>query len=151
MAGRTPCEFGRFFCRLRDGICGRNAPHRPGAAGRTDSSASGRESVALETSSVVVKQFDAVTDHIRAAQWTQAATLIRQLVTEATSGGEALIAVSGRRYVSVREYGHLLIAAWPPEGLAVYRRMVDPQAQQWLSAAHNARQCAFAQHRPPGI
>ncbi len=98
-----------------------------------------REAVALETSSTVVKQFDAVADHIRAAQWGQAAALIRQTVTESAAGNAAMVPLSRRRYVSAREYGNLLISAWPPEGLAVYRRMVDPQAQQWLITARTTR------------
>ena len=61
-------------------------------------------------------------------QWDEAVETLRQ-VTE--NHGGRVIALTPNRYVSVREYCHLLVASLPPEALALYRSRVDPQAERW--------------------
>lgn len=46
------------------------------------------------------------------------------------SGGK-LLGVTDQRFVSVRDYCHLQVAALPPEALALYRSRIDPSARQW--------------------
>jgi len=45
--------------------------------------------------------------------------------------GGKVIGLTPQRYVSVRDYCHLLVAALPPEALELYRSRVDPQAERW--------------------
>jgi len=61
-------------------------------------------------------------------RWDEAVETLRQ-VMENSEG--KLAAVNGRRYVSLREYCHLQLAALPPEALRLYRSRVDPAAQKW--------------------
>ncbi|HEX7449570.1 MAG TPA: PQQ-binding-like beta-propeller repeat protein [Pirellulales bacterium] len=64
-------------------------------------------------------------------QWDEAVETLRQ-VTE-NHGGKVL-AVSSRRFISVRDYCHLQIAALPAEALKLYRERVDAQARGWYEA-----------------
>jgi len=65
---------------------------------------------------------------LRAAkQWGEA---IETLVEAMETSGNNLIGVTERRFVSVRDYGHLQLAALPPEALALYRSRVDAQAKK---------------------
>ncbi|HVW37275.1 MAG TPA: hypothetical protein VHB99_08210, partial [Pirellulales bacterium] len=61
-------------------------------------------------------------------QWDEAVETLRQ-VTE--NHGGKVIGLTPQRYVSVRDYCHLLVAALPPEALELYRSRVDPQAERW--------------------
>jgi len=61
-------------------------------------------------------------------QWDEA---IETLCTVMEAADEKLMAVTERRYVSLRDYGHLQLAALPPEALALYRSRIDPLARQW--------------------
>ncbi|MBI2824865.1 MAG: PQQ-binding-like beta-propeller repeat protein [Planctomycetia bacterium] len=66
-----------------------------------------------------------VADH----QWDEAIETIRQ-VMEGDQG--RVIPASDQRYVSVREYCHMRLAALPEEALALYRGRVDAQAKRLL-------------------
>ncbi len=71
-------------------------------------------------------------------QWDEAVETLRQLM-EDPSG--KVIAVTERRYMRLRDYCHLQIAALPEEALRLYRGRVDPQAGKWLDEGvktHNA-------------
>jgi len=72
-------------------------------------------------------------------QWDEAIETLRQ-VMESDTG--RVIAASDRRYVSVREYCHMRIAALPEEALALYRSRVDAQAKRLLDAAVAERDAA---------
>ncbi len=49
----------------------------------------------------------------------------------AESSEGKLLAVTNRRYVSLRAWCQLQLAALPPEALKLYRQRVDPIAQKW--------------------
>ena len=61
-------------------------------------------------------------------QWDEAVEILRQL---AESSDGKLLGVTNRRYVSLREWCQLQLAALPPEALKLYRARVDPVAQKW--------------------
>lgn len=61
-------------------------------------------------------------------QWDEAVETLRQ-VTE--NHGGKVIALTPRRFISVRDYCHLLMAALPAEALELYRSRVDAQAERW--------------------
>ncbi len=88
-----------------------------------------RVSVSLETPSEAVKRLATVEDHVKERQWAQAILILHQA---AADYGEALIAVSPRRYVNVRTHCNSILANLPAEGLKTYRDKYDAQAQQWL-------------------
>jgi len=69
-------------------------------------------------------------------QWDEAIEALLQ-VMENDPG--RVIAVSDRRYTSVRDYCHLRLAALPAEALRVYRTRVDAQAKKLYDAAIAAR------------
>ncbi len=62
-------------------------------------------------------------------QWEEAIRTLRE-VTE--SSEEKLFGVTERRFVNLRQYGHLLLATLPEEGLRFYRGLVDPSAESWF-------------------
>lgn len=61
-------------------------------------------------------------------QWGEAVETLRQLME---SSGDRLIAFQDRRFISLREYCHALLASLPEEALQLYRDRVDPQARKW--------------------
>jgi outer membrane protein assembly factor BamB len=61
-------------------------------------------------------------------QWAEAVETLRQVME---SSGGMLIAVTDRRYISVRDYCHLQLSQMPAEALALYRSRIDPVARQW--------------------
>ena len=61
-------------------------------------------------------------------QWDEALEILGQL---AESPEGKLLAVTNRRYVSLRAWCQLQLAALPPEALKLYRKRVDPVAQKW--------------------
>jgi len=69
-------------------------------------------------------------------QWDEAIEALLQ-VMENDSG--RVIAVSERRYASVRDYCHLRLAALPNEALAIYRTRVDAQARRLYEEAMAAK------------
>jgi outer membrane protein assembly factor BamB len=88
-----------------------------------------RESVSLDVDNVVIKQLRTVRAHFAERQWDQAFEIIRQI---STTGGDQLVPVSPGRYLNVRTYVDLLLARLDAEGLALFRKTIDPQAQQWF-------------------
>ena len=95
-----------------------------------------RESVSLDTDSSVVKKLGTVRDYLDLKQWARAIEMIGQISTD---HGDTLILVMPGRYVNVGTYCNLLLAGLPSEGLAVYRRKIDPQARQWFEAGKRQR------------
>ena len=75
-------------------------------------------------------------------QWDEAVETLRQ-VTE-NHGGKVL-AVSARRFISVRDYCHLQIASLPREALELYRERVDAQARGWYESGVRGRDAELLQ------
>lgn len=61
-------------------------------------------------------------------QWDEAVEIFRQL---AESSEGKLLGVTDRRFVSLREWCQMQLAALPPEALKLYRARVDPAAKKW--------------------
>ncbi|MBW3540959.1 MAG: PQQ-binding-like beta-propeller repeat protein [Planctomycetes bacterium] len=88
-----------------------------------------RQSVALETSSAVVKKLSAAGEYLSDRQWKEGFDILQEV---AATQGDTLVELEPGRYVNAARYGQLLIAALPAEGLAAYRRQVDGAALRWL-------------------
>ena len=71
-------------------------------------------------------------------QWDEAVEILRQL--SETSEGR-LLGVSPHRFIGLRDWCQLRLAALPPEALKLYRSRVDPVAQKWYEQgiAHRDR------------
>lgn len=61
-------------------------------------------------------------------QWDEAIETLRRVMEDSE---DKLIGVTEHRYIRVRDYGHLQLAALPEEALALYRSRVDPLARRW--------------------
>ncbi len=68
--------------------------------------------------------------------WDEAINTLRELAADDTS---RVVALDEYRYVSLRTYCHLQLASLPTDGLAAYRRRVDPLAEQWYRQGLGAR------------
>jgi outer membrane protein assembly factor BamB len=119
----------------------------PGAGGTAHaqpgtSPAEGRfelaETVQLDRADNVVQgNLERAKAYLAARHWSEAVETVRQVMEN--SGG-MLWGVTPNRYISVREYCHLRLAALPAEALVLYRRRVDPLARKWYEegiAAHD--------------
>src|SRR5206468_3187379 len=82
-----------------------------------------RQSMLLDVDGAAVKKLRTAEEHIQVQQWAEAVDLLRQIVE---AHGDKLAAVAPNRYVNVRTYAHMLVAALPPAGLQVYRERIDP-------------------------
>jgi putative pyrroloquinoline-quinone binding quinoprotein len=62
-----------------------------------------------------------------ARDWDEAINIYLELRTDRSN---RVVALDGNRYLSLRNYCHVQIARLPAEGLAAYRRRVDPAAEK---------------------
>jgi outer membrane protein assembly factor BamB len=100
------------------------APAQPPGLGRFELS----DTIRLdEADSATRTHLEQVRAFLGNGQWDEAVETLRQ-VTE--NHGGKVIGLTPRRYISVRDYCHLLMASLPPEALALYRSRVDPQAER---------------------
>jgi outer membrane protein assembly factor BamB len=60
-------------------------------------------------------------------QWDEAVRILRRVMENSP---QRLWPVTNRRYITVRDYCHMRLAALPPEALALYRARVDPAARK---------------------
>ena len=74
----------------------------------------------------VVRTLQRVKALLAGQKWPEAIDALCQVMEQ--SGGK-LIAVTDRRFTSVRDYCHLQLVLLPPEALRLYRSRVDPQAK----------------------
>jgi len=65
----------------------------------------------------------------QAQSWQEAVAVLHELTSVPTN---SVVPLDEHRYVSLRTFCHIQIARLPAEGLAAYRRRVDPLAQQWF-------------------
>jgi len=63
-------------------------------------------------------------------QWDEGIEILRRLSDQ---GAESLAPIGPRRFVSLREFCQVQLAALPAEALALYRRRVDDQAGRWYA------------------
>jgi outer membrane protein assembly factor BamB len=77
-------------------------------------------------------QLDRVKSLLADRQWDEAIEILRQL--SETSEGK-LLGVAPHRFVGLRDWCQLRLAALPLEALKLYRGRVDPVAQKWYEQA----------------
>jgi outer membrane protein assembly factor BamB len=78
--------------------------------------------------SAVRAQLERVKAYVADGQWDEAVQGLREVME---NSGAKLLAVTDRRYISVRDYCHLQLVGLPAAGLALYRGRVDPLARKW--------------------
>ncbi|OHB70839.1 MAG: hypothetical protein A2V70_14165 [Planctomycetes bacterium RBG_13_63_9] len=78
--------------------------------------------------SKVLGDLERVKAYLADQQWEEAIETLCQVID---SGEGKLVGVTDRRYVGLRDYGHLQLGRLPAEALEVYRQRVDPAARQW--------------------
>jgi cellulose synthase operon protein C len=81
-----------------------------------------------QVDNTVRAQLDRVSALLADRQWGEAIEILRQLA-ETTEG--KLLDVAPHRFVPLRDWCQLRLAALPPEALKLYRARVDPVAQKW--------------------
>ncbi|HUY37124.1 MAG TPA: PQQ-binding-like beta-propeller repeat protein [Pirellulales bacterium] len=87
------------------------------------------DDVDLDQADLATKaHLELVKEAVAGQQWEEAVESLRKLTED--HGGNVVFHTP-RRYVSVRDFCHLQIAALPPDALALYRGRVDPQARRW--------------------
>ncbi|MCS7305379.1 MAG: PQQ-binding-like beta-propeller repeat protein [Thermoguttaceae bacterium] len=73
-------------------------------------------------------ELDRAKSLLAARQWEEAIRSLRELTERA---GSKLVAIDRHRLIPLQTYVQLLLCQLPADGLAVYRRQVDPLAQRW--------------------
>lgn len=90
-----------------------------------------REAFVVETDATAEKKLAAVAEYVAQRRWEAAIALLREVATTP----DALVRVSPTRSVSLSRYCDILLTQLPPEGLAIYRQGIDPQAAVWFAEA----------------
>lgn len=94
-----------------------------------------RETATLPTDKNVLKRFGAIEDYLAEKRWVEAIDVLQDI---AQSDGRMLVqaqpgaAGESAVYLNVAARCNILLSQLPPEGLALYRRKIDPQAKRWL-------------------
>ena len=81
-----------------------------------------------QVDNTVLAQWERVKTLLAERQWDEAVELLRRL---AESSDDKLLGVTDHRYVNLRAWRQMQLAALPPEALELYRARVDPVARQW--------------------
>ena len=81
-------------------------------------------------------------------QWDEAIETLRQIME---SAGGKLMAVTPTRFVGLRDYCNLQLAALPPKALALYRGRVDPLAPLVRRRRGHAKRPPVAQRGRAGV
>jgi outer membrane protein assembly factor BamB len=88
----------------------------------------------------VARQLERVKEFVASNQWDEAIETLRQVME---SSGSKLWGVTDRRFITVRDYGHLQLASLPSEALARYRSRIDPVAEKWYEEGVAQRDAAL--------
>jgi outer membrane protein assembly factor BamB len=87
------------------------------------------DTVQLDRADTTVRTaLDRVEAYLADGQSNEAVVTLLEVMEQ--SGGK-LLGVTDQRFVSVRDYCHLQVAALPPQALALYRSRIDPSARKW--------------------
>jgi outer membrane protein assembly factor BamB len=78
--------------------------------------------------STVLADLERVKAYLSDRQWDEAVETLQQLME---SSADKLLGVTEQRYVSLRDWCQLQLAALPPAALQLYRSRVDPLARRW--------------------
>jgi outer membrane protein assembly factor BamB/tetratricopeptide (TPR) repeat protein len=93
------------------------------------------ETAKLPEDSNVLKRFNVINDYLEEKRWTEAIDLLQEI---SQTAGRLLVesqpGVPGKTgvYLNVGTRCNILLSQLPAEGLAAFRRKIDPQAQRWL-------------------
>lgn len=94
-----------------------------------------RETATLPADSNVRKRFGVIEDYLAEKRWAEAIDLLQEisqtdgrLLVQAQPGAAGETAI----YLNVGTRCNILLSQLPAEGLAAYRRKIDPQAKRWL-------------------
>lgn len=85
----------------------------------------------------VLAELDRAKALLASHQWEEAIQSLTELMERA---GTKLVPITPERFVPLQTYGHLLLCQLPAEGLAVYRRQVDPVVQRWYEEGRRLQQ-----------
>jgi outer membrane protein assembly factor BamB len=91
-----------------------------------------REAFVVESDGTAEKKLAAVEEYVAQERWDTAIALLREV---AAARPDAVVQVSPRHSVSLAVYCDILLSRLPAEGLAAYRRGIDPQAAIWLAGS----------------
>jgi hypothetical protein len=91
-----------------------------------------------QADNAVLAQLERVNALLADRQWDEAVEILRQ-VAESPDG--KLLGVTSRRFVGLRDWCQLRLAALPPEALKIYRGRVDPVAKRWYEQGLAERNC----------
>jgi outer membrane protein assembly factor BamB/tetratricopeptide (TPR) repeat protein len=94
-----------------------------------------RETVTLPVDKNALKRFGAIEDYLAEKRWSEAIDLLQEI--SQTDGRHLVLAQPGTTgesavYLNVATRCNILLSQLPPEGLATYRKKIDPQAKRWL-------------------
>ena len=106
------------------------------AHAQRESTAQTAPPVLLDADPAAAKMLGAVRDYLTARNWPDAVDLLRQI---AEHHGEHLVAIEPGRFVNVQTCVDMFLSSLPPEGLALYRTKIDPQARRWFETAQRLR------------
>jgi len=85
-----------------------------------------RESVNVGRDAQVIRTLETAREHLAGQRSDEVVPLLQQQIE---TQGDSIVPVETGRYLNTAAACHLLLAALPPEGLAIYRQRVDPQAR----------------------
>lgn len=80
-----------------------------------------------EISGTMATQLEQAKALAASRNWDEAATIFADLIAD---DSRRVVRLDDNNFVSLRTYCNLQIVSWPAEGLAAYRRRVDPQAER---------------------
>ena len=101
-----------------------------------------RETATVGADANVLKRLGTVDDYLADKRWAEAVDILHEL---ALSNGQSLVlaqdgqAGGSRVYLNVATRCQVLLSRMPKEGLAAYRRKVDPQAKRWFESWQRTR------------
>ncbi len=102
------------------------------------------DAVQLDQADTAVRaQLDRVKPLLADRQWDEAIEILRQL-SETAEG--KLIGVTPYRFIGLRDWCQLRLAALPPEALKLYRSRVDPVARNWYEQGIGNRDSKLLQN-----
>jgi outer membrane protein assembly factor BamB len=94
-----------------------------------------RESASLPVDKNVQKRFGTIRDYLAEKRWLEAIDVLQEI---AQTDGRLLVRPQNDTpsetavYFNIAAYCNIELSKLPPEGLSVYRRRVDTQAQRWF-------------------
>jgi outer membrane protein assembly factor BamB len=83
-----------------------------------------------EPDPAVRNKLEQIRVNIDERQWDEAIEGLRELME---NHGQRLLRLDERRFVPLREFGHMQLTGMPAEGRALYRGRVDALAKRWLN------------------